>query len=66
MSHRKPNMPMSRKVPRQPTAILCTALMLFGVVLLSCGLVLDTVTKGRVEQKRFAYLAVPAPGTRHG
>ena len=53
-------------VPRQPTAILCTALMLFGVVLLSCGLVLDTVTKGRVEQKRFAYLAVPAPGTRHG
>jgi glycosyltransferase involved in cell wall biosynthesis len=48
-------------VPRQPTAILCTALMLFGVVLLSCGLVLDTVTKGRIEQKRFAYLAVPAP-----
>lgn len=51
-------------VPRQPTAILCTALMLFGVVLLSCGLVLDTVTKGRVEQKRFAYLAVPAPEAR--
>lgn len=48
-------------VPRQPTALLCTALTLFGVILLSCGLVLDTVTKGRIEQKRFAYLAVPSP-----
>lgn len=48
-------------VPRQPTAVLCSALVLFGVVLQSCGLVLDTVTKGRIEQKRFAYLAVPAP-----
>lgn len=48
-------------VPRMPTALLCTALTLFGIILLSCGLVLDTVTKGRIEQKRFAYLAVPAP-----
>lgn len=47
-------------VPRQPTAVLCTALMLFGVVLLACGIILDAVTKSRVEQKRFAYLAVPA------
>lgn len=49
-------------VPRLPTAILCSGLGLFGVILLSCGLILDTVTKGRVEQKRFAYLAIPAPG----
>ncbi len=48
-------------VPRQPTAILCTALSLFGVIMLSCGIILDTVTKGRIEQKRFAYLAIPAP-----
>lgn len=48
-------------VPRQPTALLCVALALFGIVLQSCGLILDTVTKGRVEQKRFAYLSVPAP-----
>lgn len=48
-------------VPRLPTAVLCSGLGLFGVILLSCGLVLDTVTKGRVEQKRFAYLAIPAP-----
>jgi hypothetical protein len=53
-------------VPRQPTAILCTALVLFGMILLSCGLILDTVTKGRIEQKRLAYLAVAAPAAHHG
>ncbi len=46
-------------VPRLPTAVLCVGLTLFGVILLSCGLILDTVTRGRVEQKRFAYLAIP-------
>ena len=46
-------------VPRLPTAVLCVGLVLFGVILLSCGMVLDTVTRGRIEQKRFAYLAVP-------
>ncbi len=48
-------------VPRLPTAVLCAALALFGTILLTCGIILDTVTKGRIEQKRFAYLAVPAP-----
>ncbi|RZT08678.1 Glycosyltransferase involved in cell wall bisynthesis [Duganella sp. CF402] len=52
-------------VPRLPTAVLCTGLSLFGVVLLSCGLILDTVTKGRIEQKRFAYLAIPGPAPHH-
>jgi hypothetical protein len=47
-------------VPRLPTAVLCTALMLFGVILLACGIILDAVTKSRIEQKRFSYLAVPA------
>ncbi|CAN7711188.1 glycosyltransferase family 2 protein [Pseudoduganella sp. LjRoot289] len=51
-------------VPRLPTAVLCVGLGLLGVLLLSCGLVLDTVTKGRIEQKRFAYLQVPAPAPR--
>jgi glycosyltransferase involved in cell wall biosynthesis len=50
-------------VPRLPTAVLCTALMLFGVILLACGIILDAVTKSRIEQKRFSYLAVPAFGT---
>jgi glycosyltransferase involved in cell wall biosynthesis len=50
-------------VPRLPTAVLCAALMLFGVVLLACGIILDAITKSRIEQKRFAYLAVPLYGT---
>ena len=48
-------------VPRLPTALLCVALMLFGAILLVCGIVLDTVTHGRAETKRLAYLAAPGP-----
>ncbi|WP_082113101.1 glycosyltransferase family 2 protein [Pseudoxanthomonas suwonensis] len=46
-------------VPRFPTAILCSALVLLAAVLLACGLILDTVTRGRIEAKRLAYLAIP-------
>jgi glycosyltransferase involved in cell wall biosynthesis len=49
-------------VPRFPTAVLCAALMIFGAIFLVCGIVLDTVTHGRAEVKRLAYLAHPAPG----
>ncbi|MCX4159942.1 MULTISPECIES: glycosyltransferase family 2 protein [Paraburkholderia] len=49
-------------VPRLPTALMCVALVLFGGILLTCGMVLDTVTHGRAEAKRLAYLAVPGPG----
>ena len=48
-------------VPRLPTATLCASLMLFGLILLACGVILDALTKGRIEQKRFACLAQPAP-----
>lgn len=51
-------------VPRIPTAILSTGLALLGVVSLSCGLILDTVTRGRREVKRLAYLALRPPGAR--
>jgi glycosyltransferase involved in cell wall biosynthesis len=51
-------------VPRLPTALLCAATMLFGAVLLACGIVLDTVTRGRMEMKRFAYLSLSAPPPR--
>jgi glycosyltransferase involved in cell wall biosynthesis len=47
-------------VPRIPTAILCTGLGLLGVLSGMCGLILDTVTRGRREMKRLAYLALPA------
>jgi len=50
-------------VPRFPTAILCASLALLGAILLACGLILDTVTRGRIETKRLAYLAIPAPGS---
>jgi glycosyltransferase involved in cell wall biosynthesis len=48
-------------VPRLPTATLCASLMLLGVILLVCGVVLSAVTRGRIEQKRFAYLSHPGP-----
>ncbi len=43
-------------VPRFPTAILATGCMLLAFASLSCGLVLDTVTRARREMKRLAYL----------
>jgi glycosyltransferase involved in cell wall biosynthesis len=48
-------------VPRFPTAILATGLMLAAFLALAAGLVLDTVTRGRREMKRLAYLAHRAP-----
>jgi glycosyltransferase involved in cell wall biosynthesis len=48
-------------VPRLPTAILATGLMLAAFLALASGLVLDTVTRGRREMKRLAYLAHRAP-----
>jgi glycosyltransferase involved in cell wall biosynthesis len=51
-------------VPRFPTAILCSALELFGLIFLTCGIILDTVTKGRYEAKRFAYLTYPSPSAK--
>ncbi|KQN26512.1 glycosyl transferase [Sphingomonas sp. Leaf33] len=48
-------------VPRFPTAILATGLMIVAVLNLFTGLILDTVVRGRREIKRLAYLAVPGP-----
>jgi glycosyltransferase involved in cell wall biosynthesis len=47
-------------VPRLPTAVLSTGLMILAVLAISSGLVLDTVTRGRREMKLLAYLAQPA------
>jgi glycosyltransferase involved in cell wall biosynthesis len=49
-------------VPRFPTAILSTGLMLAALLSVACGLVLDTVTQGRREAKLLAYLRHAAPG----
>ncbi len=47
-------------VPRLPTAILSTGLMLLAFLSFSAGLILDTVTHGRKELKRLQYLQIPA------
>ena len=48
-------------VPRLPTAILALGLVLLSFLSVSSGLVLDSVARGRREQKRLAYLAVAGP-----
>jgi glycosyltransferase involved in cell wall biosynthesis len=49
-------------VPRLPTAILSTGLMMLASLSVAVGLVLDTVTRGRRETKLLAYLSHRAPG----
>jgi glycosyltransferase involved in cell wall biosynthesis len=49
-------------VPRLPTAILVTGLAIIATLCFFAGLILDTVTRGRREVRRLAYLAYPAPG----
>lgn len=48
-------------VPRLPSAVLATSLMVLAFLSLVSGLILDTVTRGRWEAKRMAYLAIPGP-----
>jgi glycosyltransferase involved in cell wall biosynthesis len=48
-------------VPRMPTAVLAVGLMVLAFLSLASGLILDTVTRGRWELKRIAYLAIPGP-----
>jgi glycosyltransferase involved in cell wall biosynthesis len=51
-------------VPRLPTAILATGMMVLAFLSLACGLILDTVTRGRQELKRMQYLSIPGPGAQ--
>ena len=46
-------------VPRFPTAILVTGMTIIAVLCFFAGLILDTVTRGRREMRRLAYLAQP-------
>ncbi len=47
-------------VPRLPTAVLATGIVLLACLSLTCGMILDSVTRGRKEFKRLSYLAIPA------
>jgi len=49
-------------VPRLPTAIMATGLIILAALCFFAGLILDTVVRGRREVRRLAYLAHPAPG----
>jgi glycosyltransferase involved in cell wall biosynthesis len=51
-------------VPRLPTAIVAAALVALSFLSFACGLILDSVGRGRREMKRLAYLALPAPGAK--
>lgn len=46
-------------VPRFPTAILAVGLVILSFLALTCGLILDSVARGRREVRRLAYLALP-------
>ena len=48
-------------VPRLPTAVLSTGLMLLAFLSAAVGLILDTVTRGRRELKLLAYLSHALP-----
>jgi len=47
-------------VPRFPTAILATGMMILAFLNGMVGLILDTVVRGRRETRRLAYLSHPA------
>lgn len=53
-------------VPRFPTAVLSASLVLLGGIFMVCGLILDTVTLGRREQRYSAYLAQSPHAQREG
>ena len=49
-------------VPRLPTAVLVTGIIMISFLSFACGLILDSVARGRKEAKRLAYLAIPRWG----
>jgi glycosyltransferase involved in cell wall biosynthesis len=46
-------------VPRLPTAVLSSAIMLLAFLSFMTGLILDTVSRGRLEAKLLHYLSLP-------
>jgi len=48
-------------VPRLPTAVLATGLVILAALSFFSGLILDTVALSRLDARRLAYLALPGP-----
>ncbi|QAU24064.1 glycosyltransferase [Dyella sp. M7H15-1] len=53
------------EVPRIPTAVLVTGIQLLGFLSLACGLIVDTVTRGRQEMKLLSYLNIASESEKH-
>ena len=52
-------------VTRMPTWVLAMALMMMALMIFSAGVILDSVARGRAEQKHFHYMSIKsAPGNR--
>lgn len=52
-------------VPRVPTAVLATGIMILASLSLTAGLILETVTRGRLEIRRLVYLQIPGVARKH-
>jgi len=53
-------------VPRLPTAVLATGLVVVGLLSVTAGLILDSIAKGRLEAKCLAYLGYRPPSSWQG
>jgi hypothetical protein len=53
-------------VPRFPTAILSTGLVMLSAISFATGVMLETVTIGRREVKQLHYLAIGSPSCLSG
>lgn len=51
-------------VPRLPTAVLASSLVILSVLVLMTGFILDGLRRNRQETARLFYLTLPAPGER--
>lgn len=50
-------------VPRFPSAVLSAALLTLGIIFLTCGIILESVSRSRIESRKLVYLAYPALGS---
>jgi glycosyltransferase involved in cell wall biosynthesis len=46
-------------VPRIPTAVVATGAMVIAFLMATCGVILDSLSRARLEQKRILFLGVP-------
>ena len=52
-------------VPRIPTTVLCSGLMVLAFLSQACGIILDSIGRARLEKKLIQYLAYPSVANRY-